>query len=493
MIDYATIENGRVTAVTFGASTLPESTTTILYWDVTDLDPQPAVTWFFSEPCNEFSATPPRIPPGEVAPPFQPGGDPPDPDDPLTPEVEEPGPPRIAELAYHLTAFHASGPDTITFGGDDPEQEVTPRWRTTVNFANTCGVRIQAHVVTENDVRLIVKGSIDGGVTWEYLNVEYEGPFLKIVESGEAVGPFVNIDEDFADGDVLVSVFARTGSSTSVTLGNVHLMHAIRVDDAECPIYEIVEECAAPAAMLVDDLSSYASWSAFYAAVNPSAPAFNAGVWSNIGFDATENSPARLDFTNTFNGNPTLAAPLPSLGFFDLSYSRIVDETDPTPGDVTFGCVFSLPADWSPSDPSVITPEYQNFSIFGMLFDGGAGGAGNIMAWGGNVYWCFQEFVVSGIVAPLLLGPVDDWRGGYKQFTMRVTASGGSSIRTRLYLNPACAAPVLLADITNGVTLGADGMYGAMTFNPANGNAGSTGDVRIAQLAMDTDASVFGL
>jgi hypothetical protein len=253
MIDYATIENGRVTAVTFGASTLPESTTTVLYWDVTDLDPQPIVGWFFVEPCNELSATPPRVPPGEIAPPFQPGGDPePAPEDDYDVDPE-PGPPRIAELAYHLTSFHASGPDAVTFSGDDPEAEVTPRWRTTMNFRNTCGLRLQAHVVTSGDVRLIAKGSLDGGDTWDYLNGEYEGPFLDLNEPddpdpppgwsfGEAVGPFVNIDELFADGDVLVSVFAKSTTSESVTLGDVHAKHAIKFGGGECPVYVIVVE-----------------------------------------------------------------------------------------------------------------------------------------------------------------------------------------------------------------------------------------------------------
>jgi hypothetical protein len=487
MIDYATIENGRVTAVTFGASTLPESTTTVLYWDVTDLDPQPAVTWFFTEPCNEFSATPPRIPPGEVAPPFQPGGDPPDPDDPLTPEVEEPGPPRIAELAYHLTAFHASGPDTITFGGDDPEQEVTPRWRTTVNFANTCGVRIQAHVVTENDVRLIVKGSIDGGTTWDYLNAEYEGPFLKITDSGEAVGPFVNIDEDFAEGDVLVSVFARTGSSTSVTLGNVHLMHAIRVDDAECPIYEILEECAAPAATLVEDFD-YADYGAFLTALN--AQNFsNELLFGTWGMPNTEGPTYSLDATNTFNGNPSLRQSLDG----GIGYGGFIGFDPDTPEDGAYFWVMQIDDTFSPTDGSFAGQKYRlmTFSCERLL-GGGPFDTGYLTATGGRVTFEWYD-AVADTFSSTDLGPYADWFGDRHQVIVRIERRSSTTLRFRIYRDPPCSTPTLLEEITVTTNLIDGGCSYVYLLDPFGSTYIGSASAYTFQMAYDKDPSVFGI
>lgn len=487
MPDYVAIVNGRVTDVVLGASAIPPSSAGVLYWDVTGLSPQPQVDWYFAEPCNVFSALPPVIPPGDLAPPYPPGEEPPDRDDF---EEIEPGPVREALLGYHLTALHAHPADTAVVVGDDPEAEVTPLWRTTLALDNTCGLRLQAHVVVPDSVRLILKGSFDNGATWEYLNTEYEGPFLDVTNAGEAVGPFVNIDPAFATGDVLVSVFARASGSPSAILGNVHVMHALKLDDGVCPLYEIeVDGCAVPAAIFADDLSGYASWAAFYAAVEPSNPSFDAGVWSNIGFESAENDPAFLDFGTTFAGNPTLAAPLADLGFLDLVFSRIASLADPGEPEATFFCVFALPDDWSPSDTGPIADGLSNFTLAAVNYDN-AGGF--IAAWGGQVYWVWEEYVTSGLEAPVALGPVSDWRGGWKQLLVRGTKSG-STCRTRIYLNDACDAPTVWADLTNTDSTSGGGLSGVGVFQRRNGDAGSSGLVRVAQLAFDTDPAVFGL
>ena len=111
-VTYGTIVDGVLVAISTGG--LPPSTDAILYFNLAGYSPLPTVGDYFSEICQEFTALPPAVPPGAIAPPFTPGGLPPviengggNPGD-----VEEPGPVPLAFLIPVLIAFNATGPIT---------------------------------------------------------------------------------------------------------------------------------------------------------------------------------------------------------------------------------------------------------------------------------------------------------------------------------------------------------------------------------------------
>lgn len=431
--DYATIVDGVVTDVDLAASSIPASTSTTLYWDITGLSPQPAVGWFFREPCNEFTESPLVIPPGEVAPPFTPGTTPPDPTDPSTPTVDEPGPVREALLSYHLTAFHATSADTVTIAGSDPEVEVTPRWRTTMNFAETCGVRLQAHVVTGGAVQLIAKGSTDGGSTWDYLNAQYEGPYLRPRTSGEAVGPFVNVDAPYDTGDVLVSVFARTAASETVTLGNLHLMHATRQDDGVCAVYEIRNfGCALPVAFYAVDYDGIEDDTALNADPVASVTVFGGTM------DVTQRFFDNASLVQTFDTTRTVVG-----GSFLADLSDAGPWTGAPFADFTVLLRYEIEAGFDVTHDPGTYGDLHGLVLFQFETDDLA----DVGTTGPN--WKYHVIVIRDATAYLVwdlygtpstisLGSAADWIGTPQELRVRMARSGASNFTVTISRNDAC-------------------------------------------------------
>jgi hypothetical protein len=457
----------------------------------------------------------PVIPPGEVAPPFVPGGTPPVIGAPGTPTVPEPGPARAALLAYHLTAFHATAADAVTVGGepvlfdlyDDvvPAAEVTPRWRTTMNFSETPGVRLQAHVVSAGDVRLIGLGSLDGGATWGYLNADYEGPYLTCTTTGERVGPFVNIDPLYASGDVLVSIFATAPDSGTVTLGNVHAMSVLRMDDGEPPVYVIVTDCAVNAGLESEgDFSQYADFAAFVSARNGD------DLFTEWEGPTTAEAQAFFDEAKSFNGSAAMTGVYTDVyastsGIFPHPTWRTRFPSSIQGGGnvtVVWQMVMELESGWNLSE----TDAFNGLCICTFFPRSGiyAGDSAGLWVRGSRLYVDYVTDFLTPAANSTDVGAADDLSGGPKQVTCRFTKAG-SSVQFEVWIDNTCEPPTnKLYDETwtalrptwpdlavpGDVTLlDASALEGVF----ADGTDGDGKKVWLWQVSYDTDASTYGL
>jgi hypothetical protein len=180
-VSYATIVDGRVTAVSAGS--LPASTLTTYYHVLLGGDPVPAVGDYFSDVCGTFSATAPVIPAGDIAPPYTPGGTPPDPDDPDYPEDEIP-PEDDQDIRSHVL------PDLITWAADADGlltisavpiavTSLGDKYHLAYDFTEVCYMRLQAEVITPASAGAVLKlqyydATQDPGEEW--VDLEYAAP-----------------------------------------------------------------------------------------------------------------------------------------------------------------------------------------------------------------------------------------------------------------------------------------------------------------------------
>lgn len=263
---YATVEDGVVTAVTFG--NLPSSTETIYYVDLSSYATQPAVGWYFSDVCQTFSALPPVIPAGDLAPPFTPGSPPPVPGDPDYPNPEIPtedDPVPLASTAPVWISFHADAEQSATIAGGADYVEVDERMRTTVRINDVCAVRIQTHVITEDaglQLFLCYRNELD---EWEPLSVGKTGPSVTLAAADTVAGMIVNIDPAIA-GDTTVTVCAKgTGSAV---VGNISGVFFFKTTDGVCLEIEEGVGCGLQGFPERGTDFSFADYDALYAARN---------------------------------------------------------------------------------------------------------------------------------------------------------------------------------------------------------------------------------
>lgn len=230
LYNYATIVAGIVTAITFHALSIPTSTLTTLYYDITAYSPTPNVGDYFDEVCQTFSTAPFTIPPGSVAPPFPPGGTPVPPGSGVTPIP--PGPPPPPVLIPVLIAFQADpDDDTLVTNMPTGRAEVGTVSRTAFDLTRCYGVRAQTHVDVKGPTNgvLAFEYSADRGASWLPLDTN-AGPWVLIETTGDARGQLVGIDP-FARADVLLRAVTDQGDGASdPELGNFALMAYMSAD-----------------------------------------------------------------------------------------------------------------------------------------------------------------------------------------------------------------------------------------------------------------------
>lgn len=486
-VDYATIVDGEVTAVTLDAGSLPTSTSTTYYHPLLAGDPVPSVGDYFSDVCGTFSSLPRTIPAGDIAPPYPIGGVPPVPGSinyPLSDDPDSPLP--LATLGYLLTAVHATAADTVTITGADPAVEVTERWRTTCNFAEVCGIRLQAHVATGGAVQLIAQGSLDGGATWAPLNAAAGGPVLSLVDAGEVVGQFVNLDAAFSAGDVVITVFAKSATADTAVIGNLHAMTSFRLTDGACPVYGDAT-CALPAAALTFVANDYADTAA-YAAFATGASGFDGEYYSRLHYAAVAD--ATIDPGVTYNNAHALLQPVAGAWAIEGYY-----ESDPPHPDQTYLLRFRLDdiavaldpeaaAAWPPLAVLRQFQTYENRYIVGFNASGKA-----VLRYSTNI-------LSSNTYTDIEIGDAADFIGDTKEFLMRMKKTSTTTVQISLYLHAPCAEPV---EYYQGTVAWAGGTNDwsqgdARFFSTANAIVTpSTANWTIFHEAWDTDPTVFGL
>lgn len=238
--DYATIVNGVVTAITLGASSIPASTSTTLYIDITTYSPQPAVGYFYDELCDVFTPTPPTIPPGSIAPPVPPGGTYP-PGAVLPPAVTPTIPPPDT-MPVHVH-FHADG------GNSYPTLTAWPSVRTplsdamhTAFDAQRCyevSLHTTVGTVGTSCMRLAVEWSSDPDDPNSWLPMaEQHGPFVRLNVLGSVPNPSLTGVRRFqaspamvAAGDVWLRLVGEGGDGVaSPVVYNIHIIAYMAMD-----------------------------------------------------------------------------------------------------------------------------------------------------------------------------------------------------------------------------------------------------------------------
>lgn len=302
---FATIENGVVTAIAYGA--LPESDDDTLYLDLSRYEPPPLVGWYFSDVCQTFSETPPVIPAGDVAPPFTPGGLPPIPGTPEFPVPEVPeidDQPALATLTQSFLSFHADGDAQLVAsgasGGGDLV-ELDPRMRTVVRLRDICGIRLQAHVVSGGAVDLVLAYRNEDD-EWEALSPLKTGPRVSCVAEGTYAGLFTNVDPIALDSSNVVTVCVR--GEGSAVVGNVLALLLIKANAGACPVFaEDPAGCEISGTIAEENIErfEFASYAAFWSAADNGERRF-----SYTDLPSSEGAVGGLEAAPTLDESPTL-------------------------------------------------------------------------------------------------------------------------------------------------------------------------------------------
>ena len=145
VVTYAEIVDGRVTYV--GTGPLPSSTDSIIYFDLTGYT-SPSIGDYFSEICQEFTSSPPTVPPGEIVPPWTKPRDGTDGKDGTNGLDGGVGPFPPATTMPVIIPFQAYFGTSITVTASVAETEINARFRTAFDLADVCGIRVQAQVRT---------------------------------------------------------------------------------------------------------------------------------------------------------------------------------------------------------------------------------------------------------------------------------------------------------------------------------------------------------
>lgn len=458
---YATVVDGRVTAVLFGE--LPASDDTTLYVDLSRVEPLPAVDDYFADVCQTFSSVPPVIPAGDSAPPFTPGSPPPTPGGPEYPVPElDPADdlPVFAPTAFQWLSFHADGADPFPAVGTGAGlEEVDPRLRTIVNVSEVCAVRLQAHVVTEDalDLVLCYRNDLD---EWEELSPAKTGPKVSLSAAGTYAGLSTNVDPTLS-GDVLLSLCVR-GSGTA-SLGNVLARFAGKTGPGVCvELEEPVPTCDVPGVVdpdLLDDFTGYANYAAFWARADAGADVYS--------YTDLPSTPGAVSALEAFPGGPWVAG-------LRVTY-RTADAPDPSNQVVAFNppAATDVAMVWQGVIPAGVDfDEYASSPLVSSSTDNAKGYtlmtlrnsriSASVVLRAGKIILEDQ----AGGVATVVGADISAYAGDPVQIILQVTdRSGGPT--AYLYLDPACHAPAEATHMGNiGVSAGGAGTN--MTFAALN-------------------------
>lgn len=447
---YATIEGGVVTAVNFGP--LPTSTDDILYHNLTLYETFPEVGWYFSDICQTFSAFPPTIPAGDIAPPYTPGGTPPVPGDPNYPESELPptdDPAPLANTAPVYLSFHADGAASFTVTGTGPLEEVNPLMRSIVRIEDICAVRLHAMVDTP-DANLTLKlcFSTDDGVTWEELSPGKTGPRVPLGAAGAVVGTFLNVDPAVS-GDTLLGLCVE-GSGTAI-LGNVFATLYVKTSDGLC--IEINEggcELSVEKPTYAEDWEDYATfgdWVSWIVANEGSQSLFQVDeilgsgeIVTDVALAGRTNSVKAMvqgfdEFGLSFNQDPINSAYNGTYALklvLQLGSPFNVDEDGGSPVSLSSGVAFWL------------------FAAVQRLATTGARRGVGLFVQNGDL---IVVQGTNGLNSPFSLldtiGPVSDFAGEDAQFIMACDFPDLSTWRVRFYADLGCTgSPTLIYEHT---------------------------------------------
>ena len=438
---YATIEAGRVTAVNFGP--LPSSTDTVLYFDLTGYA-IPAVDDYFSDVCQTFSSLPPVIPAGDLAPPYTPGGTPPDPDGPDYPVPELPpedDPEPLASTAPTFLSFHADSVESIAITGTGDITEVSPLMRSIVRIQDICAVRLHTMVDTPDAaLELVLCFSVDDGATWEELSVGKTGPSVTLAAAGAVAGAFVNVDPAVA-GDTLLSICVRgTGSAV---VGNVFATLFVKTSAGACIVIDEDIGCPLSGTYTEGIEFDFPDLDTFAAGL-PYSNLFN--YWAG---DTTDTARQYLDQADLFNNHPCIVSKHGDGGTPQNLYWR-----------TTFGDTRNERAAFMliSLDPAIasqvgdgVSPDQFGFLMF--RFYGDSGATATVHLLNDRIYVAVNSTLTD-------IGPASDLCDGTKkavifQVQSRSLGFGGPyQIDAALFIDDPCtgAAPTFYGGVTKGVT-----------------------------------------
>lgn len=281
-VTYAEIIDGVVVGVHTGP--LPESTSVVLFIDLTDYGTPPAVGWYWTEVCQQFSETPPVVPPGDIVPPWTRPRDGTDGQDGTDGLPGGPGPIPLAFTMPVLVPFHAHGVTGLTVTNAPVAlTEVDPKMRTAYDLTDVCAIRLQCDVRTAlAGAELVLCYSLNSGSTWalvaDPLDYDLGGPFVSIGATGDRRGEYRN-PVVAAQTEVLLSVFVRGGDGSSdPVVGNLGALMYTKTSVGACSIIPPTVTCPVfpaftlgPAGFLwQDDFTAYADEAALLAVYNNS-------------------------------------------------------------------------------------------------------------------------------------------------------------------------------------------------------------------------------
>ncbi len=492
-VDYATIVAGRVTAVTLAAVSLPASDATTLYHNLAGYDPYPEVADYFEEQCQTFSTAPPVIPIGEIAPPYPPGSEQPNPSDPEFPEEEDGGepqypPPNVVDVPL---SFHANHADVLTVAAVPADlAEIDVTLRTRMLLFNCCRARVETYVVTPLEGAELWLCWIDPiGPTLRPLSRLETGPSVDVgTGAGGAESAFYNVHPD-AIGDVTLTLATKGGDgASSLVLGNTLAILGLKTEDgARCiELEEEAEDCALPESMEAIDFGAFDTLSDVSDFCSPRSQPTNFYSISDSGASAPLTT---IDLATTHNGVRTMRM-----------------QWDASAGLAPHALYASL------GGPAVTDMASWHVFMLGAGFDTAGNGSANegICIADASIYndnYYGVRFLVSdgrleykwddgsGFGAPVDLGPVADWLDRFVRFILRVKLVSSTTVNVELYLDDACSLDRTLLysqteTLTNGPEVGLN--MDITRFNTFD-NPSTDIEAWDAAYAYDEDVTTLGL
>jgi hypothetical protein len=301
-----------------------------------------------------------------------------------------------------------------------------------------------------------------------------------------------------ATGIARVRVVTAGGDgATNTVLGHVTALAYLRGDpSSRCPDVPPCDGgCDVPAALYHEGLSGWASLSEFYNARCNNADGLDQ-FFTYVPQFLTSGT-VTLDFEDTFNGNPSIAAtffPTYHDGWMTIegNYDSVMPPTYVTPPpDITHLLVFKLPDGMDAAD--------SFFGGFCLLWASDWNGKTDtaIFVRNGHVYLDFNDTTVYPVTESSFdLGSISAWTGSIKQLLLRVVCLSATSTFVGVYLDDPCpTSPTALFEQTliHAGTRPTQGWSNYISFNDMTSAAGPADPIRLYQLAWDTDPTVFGI
>jgi len=238
-VTYAVVVGGIVQSVETGP--LPPNSGSQYNHVIGDDDVVPDVGWYFNDVCGTFSEDPPTIAPGDIAPPYVPGTNPPvpgAPDYPLPelPPLDDSAAAQVSAVLPTVVTFQTDATTTFTVSVPDTETPLDTRFHHALDLGRVCGVRLQVRVLTAvPGARLRAEMSIGGESGWGPLGTldDEDGPYVTLGSVGYQRGDLFEVPEG---GDSVIRLVVENGGNANVTLGAVSMLLYMRTDASlPCP------------------------------------------------------------------------------------------------------------------------------------------------------------------------------------------------------------------------------------------------------------------